>query len=170
MAGNYAQPQQPDSINISQDRRTWAEVCPDEYFSLEYVGTREFTLHIVAVMQEKIGDKLKAVLRFSNDPRGLVLNKTNRDTLAKLFGESPADVIGKTIRVGMGFVNRNPALCIKGAGYATQQPAADTTVANGQANTQVANPPPGDTSATAPNVPPEMAEMFRAWQQQQGAK
>lgn len=167
MAGNYAQPQTPDSINISQDRRTWAEVCPDEYFSLEYVGTREFTLHIVAVMQEKIGDKMKAVLRFSNDPRGLVLNKTNRDKLAKLFGDSPADVIGKSIRIGMGFVNRNPALEIKGAGYSgPQSPATtETAAADNQATA------PTTTTPTAPVMSPEMQAAFAQFlQQQQGAK
>jgi hypothetical protein len=156
MAGNYAQPQQPDSINISQDRRTWSEVCPDEYFSLESVGTREFTLHIVAVMQEKIGDKMKAVLRFSNDPRGLVLNKSNRDTLAKLFGDSPADVIGKMIRIGMGFINRNPSLVIKGA--VTGVPQGQDAQGAAQAAVQ---------ATAAPSVSPDMLAKIAEFMAQQ---
>jgi hypothetical protein len=160
--GNYAEPQQPEVIDISRDTRSWSEVCPDEYFSLEYVGTRQINLHIIAVRQEKIGDRLKAVLRFSNDPRGLVLNKTNRDTLAKLFGDTPSAVVGQWITIGLGFKNRNPALLI-----AEQVPA----VGNGQPAVPVPSSGPAPAIAAAPSqaatMSPELAAQFAQFLQQQ---
>lgn len=152
MAGTTYEPQQAEVIDISGDARSWSEVCPDEYMSLEYVGPQQLTLHIIAVRQEKIGDKLKAVLRFSNNPRGLVLNKTNRDILGKMFGDSPSAAIGKTITLRMGFVNKNPALTI----YPPSAPA-NGSVATAQATV------PGAT--TQVQITPEMLAMFQQLQQ-----
>lgn len=152
MAGSTYEPQQAEIIDISGDARSWSEVCPDEYMSLEYVGPQQLTLHIIAVRQEKIGDKLKAVLRFSNNPRGLVLNKTNRDILGKMFGDSPSSAIGKTITLRMGFVNKNPALTIYPATAAT----------NGAATAAQA---PAVGSTPPVQITPEMLAMFQQLQQ-----
>jgi hypothetical protein len=160
----YAEPQHPEVIDISQDTRPWSQVCPDEYMSLEYVGSRELNLHIVAARMEKIGDKLKPVLRFSNDPRGLVLNKTNRDILAKLYGDTPAAVINKWITVGLGFVNKNPSLLIK------------STIPGGGMAAPAVPPTPQPTSqapaapSPTPQMSPELAAQFAQFLQQQQPK
>lgn len=153
----YAEPQTPEVIDISHDTRPWNQVCPDDYFSLEYVADRKMPLHIVAVRQEKVGDKMKAVLRFSNDPRGLVLNKTNRDALVKLYGDTPAAVVNQWITIGLGFVNRNPSLLILGKASVAAAPVT---------------PPTQPAAAAAPVMSPELAAQFaqfQKFQQQQAA-
>jgi hypothetical protein len=162
MAGFPHEPQQPEVIDISGDSRSWSEVCPDDYMSLEYVGAQQLSLHIIAVRQEKVGDKLKAVLRFSNNPRGLVLNKTNRDTLSKMFGDSPAAAIGKTIVVKMGFVNKNPALVI------AQVAAMTASTAGGVSTVAPASVAPASVAPAPAAMTPEMAAMFQQWQAQNG--
>ena len=60
-------------------------------------GDRKF--RIKEVGPEEVGDKkeIKLVVRFTNDDRGLVLNKTNNRVLRGAFGDDTALWIGKII-------------------------------------------------------------------------
>jgi hypothetical protein len=117
--------------------------------------TAEKKLRIKAVTEEEIGvgkDKeKKLVVWFTNDERGLVLNKTNNRTLRGAFGDLCKDWINKIIvlfptmaefRGEMG-----PALRVripppKGNGRPAVKPAP--------------NPPPTDTDVDPPDVDPDL--------------
>jgi hypothetical protein len=57
----------------------------------------EKKLRVKDVTEEEIGVEKKLVVWFTNDPRGLVLNKTNNRTLRGAFGDDCAGWKGKII-------------------------------------------------------------------------
>ena len=57
----------------------------------------EKKLRIKDVTEEEIGGEKKLCVWFTNDPRGLVLNKTNNRTLRGAFGDDCAGWNGKII-------------------------------------------------------------------------
>ena len=90
-------------VDISGDRRSWADVVPDQYFGPEHVLGKQVVLQIQKIVTEKFEDSLpRAVLHFSNDPKWLRLGKDNKQVLKELFGDSPAAAVGQWITITAG--------------------------------------------------------------------
>jgi hypothetical protein len=74
---------------------------PSKYFKASDCEDGELTLTIDSLRRELIGQGSQAeekyVLYFEGEDRGLVLNKTNSTTIARLHGEDTNDWIGKQI-------------------------------------------------------------------------
>ena len=77
----------------------------NDLFPSNYLKAADFeedaTLTIKALRQEKIGQGKDAddkwILFFKEEKKGLVLNKTNANTLCKLYGDDTDDRIGKQV-------------------------------------------------------------------------
>jgi hypothetical protein len=131
---------------------------------------REKKFRIKSVTEEEVGEKKekKLVVWFTNDQRGLVLNKTNNRTIRGAFGDPIEGWIGKIIIIFPTMVDMRgkltPALRVripppksvatasaapKPPGpkpVATATPAPEPAAASGNGG---ANPPPPQTAATA---------------------
>lgn len=72
---------------------------PGRFFKgVEQRGKKPLTLTIKDVVKEEMDDgKIKPVLYFEEDERGLVLNVTNRTDLIDRFDRKSADWLGKKI-------------------------------------------------------------------------
>jgi hypothetical protein len=125
---------------------------------------REKKFRIKSVTEEEVGEKKeqKLVVWFTNDKRGLVLNKTNNRTIRGAFGDdteawkekiiiifpTPVDVRGKL----------TPALRVripppKQTAAAAPAPKPTTPSGNGAGAAAVKPPPTPQTAATAPADP-----------------
>jgi hypothetical protein len=113
---------------------TPAPVTLDELFPSKYLrasdiqGEQIFTIKEITIEslknRETEKDEQKAILYFEESEKGIVLNKTNKNTLKALYGEAIADIIGKRVTLHTpdveGFGKVAPAIRIK-----AQRPPAD---------------------------------------------
>lgn len=78
-----------------------SEMFPSRWLKASDFADGDATLTIREVGQERIGQGKDAadkfVLYFEDEDKGLVLNKTNVNTIAKLHGDDTDDWIGKDI-------------------------------------------------------------------------
>lgn len=78
-----------------------SEMYPSRFLKASDVEDGDLTLTIAEVRLERIGQGSQAddkwVLFFSEDEKGLVLNKTNTNTIAKLHGDDTDDWVGRPV-------------------------------------------------------------------------
>ena len=130
---------------------------------------REKKFRIKTVTEELVGveqKEKKLVVWFTNDERGLVLNKTNNRTIRGAFGDAVDGWIGKVIIIFPTMVDMRgkltPALRVripppKQAAVAAPAPKPAPS-GNGAGATAAVKPPPTQqTAATAP-VDPELED------------
>lgn len=60
----------------------------------------DITLTIGAIELEEVADEMKPVMRFTDHEKALVINRTNADVIAGLYGDNTNEWIGKKITVG----------------------------------------------------------------------
>ncbi len=75
---------------------------PSNYIKAADLNGRDFSLTVTTVAIESLkmrggASKKRGVMRFEKTEKGLVLNRTNGDTIAKLLGRDTEDWIGKRI-------------------------------------------------------------------------
>jgi hypothetical protein len=108
---------------------TLDELFPSNYLrAVDIQGEQIFTIKNIAVEnlknRETQKDEPKAILYFEEAEKGIVLNKTNKNTLESMYGNVIADLIGKRIILHTpdveGFGKVAPAIRIK-----AQRPPAD---------------------------------------------
>ncbi len=68
------------------------EFFQGRYFKVGDLEGGERTLEIVSVEKAEFGDDVKPSLFFKNEKKGLVLNKTNMETLVELAGTPSMDM------------------------------------------------------------------------------
>ena len=77
------------------------DMYPSKWLKASDCEDEDLVLTIDTIKEEKIGmgsdGSLKWVLYFLENPKGLVLNKTNTNTIAKLYGEDTDDWEGNQI-------------------------------------------------------------------------
>ena len=61
---------------------------PSKWLKAADLGDRDVTVVIKGLREEEVGDDLKPVLFFEGTDKGLVLNKTNFETIAHLHGKN----------------------------------------------------------------------------------
>lgn len=70
---------------------------PSKYLKASDLQGRQVTVKMGRVEEEKIGDDTKPILYFQGKDRGVVLNKTNANNIAALYGYETEDWYGKEI-------------------------------------------------------------------------
>lgn len=73
------------------------EQFPSKYLKAADLQGRSVTVKMARVEQEKIGDDMKLILYFQGKERGVVLNKTNANNIAAIYGGETEDWYGKEI-------------------------------------------------------------------------
>lgn len=74
------------------------EMFPSDWLKGEEIKGKQIRAVISEAKLEEMPDGgFKPVLRFRNSKKGLVLNKTNGDTIAQVYGEDSDAWIGQTI-------------------------------------------------------------------------
>jgi hypothetical protein len=78
-----------------------SEMYPSKWLRSADCEDGDLVLTIADIKQERIGQGSQAddkwVLSFEEEEKGLVLNKTNTNTIAKLYGDDTDDWIGKQV-------------------------------------------------------------------------
>lgn len=70
---------------------------PSKYLKASDLQGRQVTVKMGRVEEEKIGDDQKPILYFQGKDRGVVLNKTNANNIAAIYGCETEDWYGKEI-------------------------------------------------------------------------
>lgn len=70
---------------------------PSKYLKASDLQGRNVTVKMGRVEQEKIGDDMKLILYFQGKEKGVVLNKTNANNVAAVYGGETEDWYGKEI-------------------------------------------------------------------------
>jgi hypothetical protein len=68
-----------------------------KYLKASDLQGRDVTVKMGRVEQEKVGDDMKLVIYFQGKERGMILNKTNANSIADAYGGETEDWYGKTI-------------------------------------------------------------------------
>lgn len=82
-----------------------SDVFPSKYLSADDLDDQDLTVKITHISPEEIGGKPKFILFFAGQKKGLVLNKTNWNTIAAQCGEDSDDWTGKSITLFSTFVD-----------------------------------------------------------------
>jgi len=76
------------------------EFFPGRYFKAETLAGKARVLRIGAVERDKLSDgSVKAVVKFEDEPMKLILNRTNANAIATLYGNNTDNWIGKLIEL-----------------------------------------------------------------------
>ena len=76
------------------------QAFPSTYLKAAELGGRDLTLTIRSVQMEDMGSgEMKPVVYFNNTEKGLVLNRTNANTIAGLYGLEMNDWSGKQVTI-----------------------------------------------------------------------
>lgn len=68
-----------------------SEEFPSKYLKAADLQNRDVKVVMSHVEKEKLGDDMKLVLYFKGKEKGLVLNKTNSNTIADAYGDDTDD-------------------------------------------------------------------------------
>ena len=77
----------------------YTDIYRSAYMKAEDLSGRTAKHTISGCTAEKVGDDERLVLSFSENDRPLVLNKTNANSLAELYGPETSEWEGKAIKL-----------------------------------------------------------------------
>ena len=76
------------------------EFFPGRYFKAETLAGKARVLRIGAVERDKLSDgSVKPVVKFEDEPMKLVLNRTNANAIATVYGNNTDNWMGKLIEL-----------------------------------------------------------------------
>lgn len=73
------------------------DAFPSNYLKAADLQGRQVSVAMANVAYEKMGDDTKLVLYFAGKDKGLVLNKTNANNIAAIYGQDTDAWIGKSV-------------------------------------------------------------------------
>jgi arabinogalactan endo-1,4-beta-galactosidase len=73
------------------------DAFPSNYLKAADLQGRQVSVAMANVAYEKMGDDTKLVLYFAGKEKGLVLNKTNANNIAAIYGQDTDGWIGKSV-------------------------------------------------------------------------
>ena len=82
-----------------------SDAYPSKWLKSDDVGDRTIAATIADVRQEEVGDQLKLVAYFEGSTKGMVLNRTNADSIKDLYGDDTEDWVGERIALYTTMVN-----------------------------------------------------------------
>lgn len=74
-----------------------SDAFPSKYLKADDLGGREARVIMDTVTYEKLGDDDKPILYFKGKEKGVVLNKTNANTISIAYGDDTDDWAGEEI-------------------------------------------------------------------------
>lgn len=75
------------------------EQFPSKYIKSSDLGGNMVKVQIRSLQSEEIGSSQKMIMYFTGKEKGLVLNKTNAQTLAEQFGDETDNWVGANIEI-----------------------------------------------------------------------
>ena len=102
----------------------------DDFFPSDYLTASDLKgqprrVTIESVGAEQLDGKAKPLVRFTDVPKGLILNKTNKKAIARLYGTETSDWHGKPLEIYPTRVEYKgeevDAIRVRGPGPAPQQ-------------------------------------------------
>lgn len=75
------------------------QAFPSDYLKAADLGGRAHKLLMGQLTSEKIGNDQRPVLHFQNAGKGLVLNRTNANTIVSMYGEETDNWFGQSITI-----------------------------------------------------------------------
>lgn len=95
-----------------------SDAFPSKYLKASDLQGRQVTVKMTHVEPETIGGDRKFILYFAGKEKGMVLNKTNWNNIAKVYGDDSDDWTGHEIVLFEAFVDFQgdtvPAIRVKG--------------------------------------------------------
>ena len=73
------------------------QLYPSKFLRASDLGGAPLTVTIGGITRENVGGEPKAIITFASGEKPFIANKTNGNTLCKLFGKETANWIGKQI-------------------------------------------------------------------------
>jgi hypothetical protein len=73
------------------------ELYPSKFLRASDLGGVPLTVTIGGIARDNVGAEPKVIITFASGEKALIANKTNGNTLCKLFGKETANWIGKQI-------------------------------------------------------------------------
>lgn len=74
-----------------------SEAFPSKYISASDLGGESKIVTMASVEMEKVGEDVKPILYIRGTDKGLVLNKTNANKIAEIYGDDTDDWSGQQI-------------------------------------------------------------------------
>lgn len=122
-----------------------SDAFPSNYLKASDLQGRSVIVTISHCDIEEIGDERKPILYFQGKQKGMVLNKTNANNVAILYGDDTDDWVGQPVELFEAMVEFQgktvPALRIRAPKKPQRQVVAQAMPANGQQYNE-RNPPP----------------------------
>ena len=119
-----------------------------KYLKASDLQGRDVTVKMGRVEQEKIGDDQKLILYFQGKEKGMVLNKTNANSIADVYGGETNDWYGQTIILFEQMVDfqgkRVPGLRVRAPRLRVQAPRREAPTAMPRREIIQADDFPGD--------------------------
>lgn len=84
-----------------------------EFFPGKYMKADDYDDHPIVtirrVIKEEVGTEreIRPILFYEGEEKGIVLNKTNTNTIRRLYGDETDDWIGMTVQIGTEMVSFN---------------------------------------------------------------
>src|ERR1700743_2333999 len=93
--------QRPNALSDTQQEHHMHidSAFPSKFLKASDLQGRSVTVKMGRVEQEKIGDDMKLILYFQGKEKGVVLNKTNANNIAAIYGGETEDWYGKEIHL-----------------------------------------------------------------------
>lgn len=105
------------------------DAFPSNYLKAADLQGRPVTVAMANVSYEKMGDDTKLVLYFAGKDKGLVLNKTNANNIAAIYGTDTDGWVGKSVvlvEALVDFQGRSvPAIRVRGPAVPTNRQSAN---------------------------------------------
>lgn len=128
---------------------------PSQYLKAADLQGKKVTVTMSHVDMEDIGGDLKPILYFIGKDKGLVLNKTNSNTIAMMHGYETDEWSGKSITLVEAMVDFQGRTVAAIRVYAQRPPSAPAAAATPKPrpSTAKAPPPPADDVVIDDEVP-----------------
>lgn len=132
------------------------DAFPSNYLKASDLKGQLVTVLMSDVRWEKLGDDDKPVLYFEGKEKGLVLNKTNANNIAGLYGPETSDWLGKAITLVESMVDFQgrsmPAIRVR-APARNARPASPNAPLNQTRQSDERNPPPREMADLDDEIP-----------------
>jgi len=129
------------------------DAFPSNYLKASDLQGRQVNVNMALVKFEQLGEDNKLVLYFDGKEKGLVLNKTNANNIATIYGTDTDGWIGKTVTLIEALVDFQGRSVAAIRVRAPQRVISNAPLNNQRQQFDDRNPPPRDTADLDDEIP-----------------